>query len=288
MGSDATDAERKVSQDNRLAGEGDGAALGQLPTGVRRARVLELVRRRQFASVSGLSAAFGVSEVTIRNDLDVLAEDGHLQRVRGGAVHSATAGRETPFEQAAVARAEEKAWIGAAAALLVESGQTVFLDVGSTAAAVARALVARTDLEEVTVFTNGLRIALELEPAIPRFAVILTGGTLRRLQHSLVNPLATVILEQVHAHLGFLECAGIDPEAGVTNINVAEAEVKRLMTRAARRRVLVADGSKIGEVGLVHLYGTDEVDVLVTDPSADPDMLDALRDRGIEVIVATR
>ena len=197
-------------------------ALAQLPTGVRRAHVVDLVRRKQFASVAGLSATFGVSEVTIRNDLDVLAEEGQLRRVRGGAVHAATGARETPFEQALVARAAEKAWIGAAAAGLAESGQTVFLDVGSTAAAVARALVARTELEEVTVFTNGLRIALELEPAIPRFSVILTGGTLWKLQHSLVNPLGTIILEQVHAHLGFLECAGIDAEAGITNINVAE------------------------------------------------------------------
>jgi DeoR family transcriptional regulator of aga operon len=286
MGPERTDLERKIPQGDRVAGTDGDAQLDQLPTGVRRARVLDHVRRRQFASVTGLSAAFGVSEVTIRNDLDVLAEEGHLRRVRGGAVHAATAGRETPFEQALVARATEKAWIGAAAARLAESGQTVFLDVGTTAAAFARALVARMELEEVTVFTNGLRIALELEPAIPRFSVILTGGTLRKLQHSLVNPLGTVILEQVHAHLGILECNGIEPEAGVTSISVAEAEVKRLMMRAARRRVLVADGSKVGKVSLVHLYGVDEVDLLVTDPSADPDVLDALRDRAVEVQVA--
>jgi DeoR family transcriptional regulator of aga operon len=293
MGSEPASPERKIPKagDGGLAGARDGdrdgaTDLGQLPTGVRRARVLELVRRRQFASVAGLSAAFGVSEVTIRNDLDVLAEEGHLQRVRGGAVHAAMGGREAPFEQALVARSAEKAMIGAAAARLVESGQTIFLDVGTTAAAVARAVVARPDLEDLTVFTNGLRIALELEPAIPRLSVILTGGTLRRLQHSLVNPFGTVILDQVHAHLGFLECDGIDPEAGVTGINAAEAEVKRLMMRAARRRVLVADGSKIGQVSLVHLYGLDEIDLLVTDPSAEPDVLGALRDRGVEAQVA--
>jgi DeoR family transcriptional regulator of aga operon len=286
MEANPTHAERKVSKASDDGRHDDGAGLGQLPTGVRRAQVLDLVRRRQFVSVAGLSAAFGVSEVTIRNDLDVLAGGGHLQRVRGGAVHAATAEREAPFEQARGARAAEKAWIGTAAARLVESGQTIFLDVGTTAAAVARALLARTDLDEVTVFTNGLRIALELEPAIPRFSVILTGGTLRKLQHCLVNPFGTVILEQVHAHLGFLECDGIDPEAGVTSINVAEAEVKRLMMRAARRRVLVADASKVGQVSLVHLYGSDEVDVLITDPSADPDVLDALRDRAVEVQVA--
>jgi DeoR family transcriptional regulator of aga operon len=238
--------------------------------------------------VAGLSSTFGVSEVTIRNDLDTLAEEGHLRRVRGGAVHAATSGREAPFEQALGARAVEKALIGGAAAGMVESGQTVFLDAGTTAAAVARALVARPELENLTVFTNGLRTALELEPAIPRFSVVLTGGTLRRIQHSLVNPLASVILEQVHAHVGFLECNGIDANAGVTSISLAEAEVNRLMMRAARRRVVVADGSKVGEVSLVHLYGLDDVDDLVTDASADDEIVGELRDRAVEVHVAGR
>lgn len=285
MGSRDWHADRKVSQDVVEVAP-DDAAVEQLPTGVRRARVLDLVRRRQFASVAGLSAAFGVSEVTIRNDLDVLAEEGHLQRVRGGAVHSATGGREIAFEQAIVARAAEKASIGAAAALLVESGQTVFLDGGSTAAAVARALVARSDLEDITLFTNGVRVALELEPAIPRFTVLLTGGTLRRTQHSLVDPFATLILEQVHAHVGFLECEGVAAEAGVTAISVAEAAVKQLMMRATRRRVLVADGSKVGQVSLVHLYGIDEIDDLITDPSADETSLDMLRDLALRIHLA--
>jgi DeoR family transcriptional regulator of aga operon len=285
MGSEPTERERNVSKGLETGGD---AGLDQLPTGVRRARVLELVRRRQFVSVAGLSSMFGVSEVTIRNDLDTLAEEGHLRRVRGGAVHAATSGREAPFEQALEARAVEKALIGGAAAGMVESGQTVFLDAGTTAAAVARALVARPELENLTVFTNGLRSALELEPAIPRFSVVLTGGTLRRIQHSLVNPLAAVILEQVHAHIGFLECNGIDANAGVTSISVAEAEVNRLMMRAARRRVVVADGSKVGEVSLVHLYDLDDVDDLVTDASADPEIVGALRDRAIEVHVAGR
>lgn len=285
MGSREPHHARKVSQD-LIEPPAEDAPGAQLPTGVRRARVLDHVRRRHFASVAGLSAAFGVSEVTIRNDLDVLAEEGHLQRVRGGAVHTATGGRETPFEQALVAHAPEMAAIGALAAQLVENGQTIFLDVGATAVAVARALVARPDLEDVTIFTNGVRVALELEPAIPRFTVLLTGGTLRRLQHSLVNPFATIILEQVHAHVAFLECDGVAAEAGVTSVSVADAAVKQLLMRAARRRVLVADGSKVGQVSLVHLYGIEEVDDLITDPSAEESSLEPLRDLAVHIHVA--
>jgi len=251
----------------------------------RRERLVETVRRTQFASVADLSAAFGVSEVTIRNDLDVLAEQGRLRRVRGGAVHSTTTAREAPFEEAQGARAAAKEAIAAAAATLVESGQTVILDSGPTAAAVARALVLREGLEDVTVFTNGLRVALELEPAIPRLTIMLTGGTLRRMQHSLVNPFGTTMLEQVHAHVAILECEGVDPSAGFTHVNVPEVEVKRLMMRAARQRVVVADGSRVGQVSLVHLYSLAEIDTLVTDPSAERGMVDGLREHGLDVHV---
>jgi DeoR family transcriptional regulator of aga operon len=267
------------------SGNGDTAGLA-LPTAVRRTRVLETVRRQQFASVADLSAAFGVSEVTIRNDLDTLAEDGQLLRVRGGALHSATGGMEAPFDQAQGTHAVEKAQVGAVAAALVESGQTILLDVGTTVAAVARAIAARMDLRDLTVFTNGVRVALELEPAIPRVTVLLTGGTLRPLQHSLVNPFGMTILEQVHGHLAVLGCHGIDPEAGITGSNVAETEIERFLLKAAKRRVLVADGSKVGVVSLVHLYGLDDIDLLVTDRSADPTVIAALRERGVEVLVA--
>ncbi len=253
---------------------------------IRRDRVLETIRRTRFATVTDLSATFGVSEVTIRSDLDALAEAGHVQRVRGGAIHRATVTREWSFEQAADAHALDKDRIGAAAAALVESGQTVLLDAGSTTAAVARALVARTDLDDVHIFTNGLRTAIELEPAIPRFSVVVTGGSLRRTQHSLVNPLGMVILDQIHAHLAFIGCDGIEAEAGVTNTSVADAEVKRLMMRAARRGVVVADGSKIGEVSLVHLYPLDELDLLITTRSAAGPALSRIESRGLAVRLA--
>lgn len=259
-----------------------------LPTAVRRDRVAEAIRRSRYTSVSDLAAEFGVSEVTIRTDLDVLAETGQVRRVRGGAIHRATGTLEASFEQDSDTLAVEKAAIGRMAAGLVESGQTVMLDIGSTVAAVARALSERTDLQDVTVVTNGIRVAMELEPAVPDLAVLVTGGTLRRLQHSLINPFGTLLLEQMHAHLAIVSCNGIDAQAGVTNTNVGEAEIKRLMLRAGRRRVVVADGSKVGQVSLVHVFPADDVDLLVTDASADDEAIAALRDRGVEVRVVDR
>jgi DeoR family transcriptional regulator of aga operon len=277
-------AERGNRQEMKDRTGDDTAALSST---LRRDRVVERIRERQFVSVADLSATFGVSEVTIRSDLDSLAEAGRIRRVRGGAVHHATVNVEPSFEQSADDLAAEKARIGTAAAALVESGQTLILDAGSTTAAVAAALAARNDLRDVHVFTNGLRIAFALERAIPAsVTVIVTGGALRPNQHSLVNPMGTVILDQIHAHLAFIGCDGIEAEAGVTNTSIADAEIKRLMMRAARRGIVVADGSKVGEVSLVHLYGVDEVDLLITDPSADPAALAALRGRGLEVELA--
>lgn len=130
---------------------------------------------------------------------------------------------------------------------MITSGASVILDVGTTTTtAIARALAARTDLDQVVVVTNGLNIALELEPAIPRFTVLVTGGTLRRLQHSLVEPLATVLLERIHADLAFVGCNGIDVEHGVTNLNLPEQEIKTRMIASASRAIVVADSSKVG------------------------------------------
>jgi DeoR family transcriptional regulator of aga operon len=193
---------------------------------------------------------------------------------------------ERPFEIAEHELATEKAAIGAYAAGLVADGDTALLDVGTTTVAIARALVARTDLREVTIVTSGLRVALELERAWPRISVVVTGGTVRPLQHSLVNPLGTVMLERLNAALAFIGCNGVDAAGGVTNINLPEAEIKRAMLLAARRRIVVADGSKLGEVEVAKVCDLGEVSMVVTDGSADPAVVAELAGAGCQVQVA--
>jgi DeoR family transcriptional regulator, aga operon transcriptional repressor len=259
---------------------------GDMPAEMRREQMLAFVRTRDFVRVSDLSTRFHVSEVTVRGDLDVLADRGHIRRIRGGAMPQSLPHPERPFEEMQGARVDEKARIGRAAASLVSNGETVILDVGTTTTALARALARRDDLYDVVVFTNALNIAIELESAIPRFTVIVTGGTLRPMQHSLVDPLGGLMLERINAHTVFLGCNGIDPNGGVTNINLPEAEIKRRMLQAARRRVIIADGSKVGGIELAKLCNIDEIDMLITDSSADPAVLNALRERDLEVLLA--
>jgi DeoR family transcriptional regulator, aga operon transcriptional repressor len=251
----------------------------------RRDRMLAVINERAFVRVDELSSQFGVSEVTARNDLAVLAERGQIARIRGGAMPRDGLGRERPFEEALASHAAEKLAIGRAGADLVDDGDSVIVDVGTTALAAARALVARTDLQDVVVFTNGINAALELEPAIPRITVVVLGGTLRPLQHSLVEPLATHMLEQIAVGTLLLGCNGIHPVAGVTNINLPEAHIKRQMLKIARKRIVLADGGKVGRIELAHLCPVEEIDMLITGESADPEALDALRERGCEVRV---
>jgi DeoR family transcriptional regulator, aga operon transcriptional repressor len=246
-----------------------------------------VIDTRGFAGVAELSEEFGVSVVTVRHDLDALEAEGGVRRIRGGAMPFDTglwdtgswdAGlRERPFEEAAVEAAAAKARIAAAAADLLEPGMSVFLDVGTTAAAFARELLRRDGLHDLTVVTSGLSIALLLEPAVPRLSVVVTGGTLRPLQHSLVAPLADQVLSRVHADLALIGCNGVDAEAGVTNINLPEAEVKAAMIGAAARTVVIADGSKIGRVQLGFVAHAAAVDVLITDPTAPGAALAELR-----------
>jgi DeoR family transcriptional regulator, aga operon transcriptional repressor len=261
-------------------------ADAQLPGALRQGRITELVNQRGFMRVVDLAERFEVSSVTIRSDLQTLEGRGQLRRIRGGAVPASVAPAELPFEAAERDLATEKEHIGRHAAQLVSSGDTVILDVGTTTTAVARALSARTDLRDVTVFTNALNVALELESGYPRITVVVTGGTVRPLQHSLVNPLADVLLRDLHASIAFIGCNGVDARHGVTNINLPEAEIKRRMLLAARRRVVVADGSKLGEVELAKVCGLDEVSTVITDDTADPAVIVEIEAAGPRVMLA--
>jgi DeoR family transcriptional regulator of aga operon len=259
-----------------------------VPAELRQARTAELVESEGFLRVTDLADRFGVSTVTVRSDLTALESAGLVRRVRGGAVASGAGVAEQPLETAAAVAARQKQAIGQRCASMVAHGDVVLLDVGSTTTAIAQALRDRTDLSDVTVVTNALNIALLLEPAAVagRISIIVAGGTVRPLQHSLVNPYATLLLERLSAHLAFIGCNGVDVRGGVTNRNVAEGEIKRAMVAATRRSVVVADGTKLGEVEVARVCDLADVDLLVTDAGADPDVVANIRSAGLSVDVA--
>ena len=268
--------------------DGGGVVLDEanLPAEVRQQLAHEFLQQRGFVRVRELSDRFGVSTVTVRNDLQALEERHLAYRVHGGAMPVDRARGERSFEEVATQHAPQKRAIAEAAVALISPGESILLDVGTTTAALASALVARTSLSEVNVITNGLSIALTLEAAHPRLSIVVTGGTLRPKQHSLVDPLAGSMLKTLSVDTVFLGCNGIDADAGVTNINLPEADIKRTMIAASQRCVVLADSTKIGVRALATVCEIDAVDVVVTDAGVGRDDIEWLKNRGVDVIVA--
>ncbi|MBX3195482.1 MAG: DeoR/GlpR transcriptional regulator [Microbacteriaceae bacterium] len=252
---------------------------------VRRAGLAGLLTSRGFVRVADASLELGVSEVTIRADLTALEREGRAVRVHGGAMPADPLHREAPVEATRDERAVAKRAIGEHVAAMVSSGDCVYLDAGSTAQAVAEALLRRRELRDLVVVTSALPIALALEPAIPRYEVVVTGGTLRPLQHSLVNPFAAPMLDALRFDLAVIGCTGVDARHGATNVNLPEAEIKSLVLRSAQRAVLVADASKLGRVDPAVIAPPDRFDALVTAGDPPADELDALRAGGLDAVV---
>jgi DeoR/GlpR family transcriptional regulator of sugar metabolism len=242
----------------------------------RRQEILDAVRGGP-AHVGELAAAFGVSEMTVRRDLRALERDGKLTRVHGGAVVSA----EPSFAEVVVERLDAKDRIGAAAAALVEDGQTIMLDIGTTTLQLARHLRGR----EVTVITSNLAAYEELLPEAS-VELVLLGGIVRRNYRSLVGVLAEDALRQLRADVAFLGASGVEDDLAVVDTTMVEVPIKRAMMAAAARTVLLADSAKFGMRGVVRVCGPEEIDTLVTDDGAPAAVRRALKRAGVEVITA--
>ncbi len=254
----------------------------QLPGALRRDRIARLIQERGFVRVAELSRIFRTSPVTIRTDLDELEALDFVRRVHGGAVPT-SGGTTTAAVSGGGPKAKAKAAIGAVAASLVESGQTVVLAGGTTTQAVGRALAQRDDLSGVTVVTNGLHIALELQPAIPRFTLMVTGGTLRRDTPSLVDPLADLLVKDITADLAIVGCKGISPATGVTDDHFPGVSIARRLLQTGRQRVIVADASKVGASSVARFWDAKDIDLLITERAADPEILEELANLGVTI-----
>jgi DeoR family transcriptional regulator of aga operon len=249
----------------------------------RRRQMLAFIRDHEFARIYDLARRFGVSEVTIRSDIDILARTGGIRRVRGGVMRVVEAVPEVVYEARVASYQPEKRAIGIAAAAMLSPGDSVILDVGTTAMAIAHAIADRHDLSNLTVFTPGLNIALALERAIPRIEVVVTGGTLRPQQHSLVGPASTLILDQIRATYGFIGCNGVDPTIGIVGLSLPDAALKQAILRASRTSIIVTDASKFSQTSLVRVCGFDDIDMIMTAGEPDAIALAAVREAGVDV-----
>jgi DeoR/GlpR family transcriptional regulator of sugar metabolism len=239
--------------------------------------ILRSLRAEGPASIGALAEKLGVSPATIRRDLVQLDEEGLLRRVYGGAVP--VVGRDDPFVDVATVRVAEKDAIAQKCAELVKDGETVLLDIGTTAHRIGRHLRGRS----ITVITSSLPVLEELQDE-HSIQLVLLGGVVRRDYRSLVGFLTEDNLRQVHADRLFLGTSGVRPSGQVMDTTVVEVPVKRAMIAASDQVVLVADVAKFPGHGMARVCGPDELDVVVTNAPADPVTKAALKDAKVEVI----
>ena len=247
--------------------------------GERRRKIIDILVSDDRAQVGDLATRLGVSESTIRRDLQLLSENGVVERTHGGVLPPSRF--EPSFGQKETENRAQKRAIARVAAELVEPGLTVFLDGGTTTLELARVLRSRTD---ITVASNSVPIAVELANH-PR--LILTGGSVKESTLALVGPIAERSIEQMHVDIAFIGMNGVSAAAGFTTPTWEEAATKSRMIRAGRVAVVVADGSKLGFATFAHVARLDEVDLLITDEVAPPSEVEALRAAGLEVTIAT-
>ena len=246
-------------------------------------KILDWLQEEGSVRVRDLSAAFAVSEATIRQDLEKLETEGHVTRQHGGAFLRAVTKQVETLSLQHMENLDKKRKIGIRAASLVGDGETIILDAGSTTTEVAHNLIGRSSL---TVITNALNIALMLGAA-PGYAVHMPGGQFKAPTLSLSGDKAADYFQDVYAGKLFLATAGVALDSGLTYPSFADLQLKQAMIRAASHVYLVADSTKINRSSFTRLGTLDVVNSFVTDDEIRDEDVKAFEARGIEVIIAS-
>ncbi len=248
----------------------------------RQDEIARLITEHGRARVGDLSVRFGVSAVTIRKDLLILEGRGRILRTHGGAIAPRGTGPELAFEIRERLQREEKSRMGAAAATLVNDGESIVLDASTSALYVARHLKDRAVWHGLTVVTNSIRIASEL--ASPQgITVLLLGGRVRWEALSVVGPLGDAVFRRVNVQKAFLGAAGFTIEEGLSDAMEEEAQIKRSMVSAAREVYALVDHTKWGRIASATFCRTDRLAGVFTGDAAPPEMIAALRAMGAAV-----
>ena len=246
----------------------------------RRKSIVELLEKQGKVKVSELSRLFHISEVTIRNDLTELENEGLLDRVHGGAVSTNKAYYTMGFNERAAQYVPEKQQIAKAAVSFINPNDTIMINSGTTTFNIAKEL---RQFKGLTVVTNSLAIAQELS-ALPGFNVILLGGNYNPQYQFTYGEDAIQQLRLYKTYKLFLSADGVDSICGLTTHHYQEADVSRAMLERVNQTIIVADYSKIGRENFANIAPIDCVDKLITNETADKEILDVLRDKGVEII----
>jgi DeoR/GlpR family transcriptional regulator of sugar metabolism len=246
----------------------------------RRRRLLDLVSRQGFATLDELVRTLHVSESTVRRDLEALDVAGSVKRTHGGAVYSGELRSMPAFDERTATAATEKRAIGQATAALLEDGDTVLLDGGTTTLEVARALLGR----QLQVVTNSLPIA-QLLASSQQTDLILIGGYVYPRTGVAMGPLAIATMQDIRVRKAILGAGGIMAD-GIYNSNLMLVETERQMMACGQEVLIVADQTKFGRPALARLCGLGEVQRLVTDPGLPDEYRSILEQAGVTIHLA--
>lgn len=244
----------------------------------RERRILDLLIDNPHIGVSEMSKQLEVSAVTVRSDFDDLAEKGYLIRTRGGALpafHPEILARQKTNE-------DVKSRIAAAASLLIDDGDTIMIEAGTTTSLIARHLLGKRDVKVVSDNT----LLLPYARSNPALHLTIVGGIFRPEAESMVGPYAVKHLKQFHVKTAFIGTDGFSVENGLTTHMMEATEVVRTMHKRSERTVLLADASKWNQAGFARIIPLAEVDTIITDPSLPSEAAEEIRELGIELIVA--
>lgn len=246
----------------------------------RQAAILTYVARNGSATVTDMCKLFEVSEMTVRRDLADLSKRGLLQRTYGGAIPSEPGFYEISSRAKSTLFVEEKERIGKAAADMINDGEVIFLDSGTTTLSIARHLRSRN----ITVVTNDLNIAVELLEC-HNVQIYVAGGNLRRGSNNLVGPKAISFFDDIRGDKVFLAVEGVDEKAGLTVPDMNEVPLKRQMVNSAGSTIVVADHSKLGRNAMGMIVPLSAAQLLITDKDAPEPIVEAIR-KQIKVVLA--
>ncbi|MBL8094330.1 MAG: DeoR/GlpR transcriptional regulator [Anaerolineales bacterium] len=255
---------------------------GDVSSQERQRQILYLIGRSQRVTVNQVVAKFAISQATARRDLEALAEQGKVRRVHGGAIAVRGAPAEPPVLLRKNEQSAEKRRIGQAAAELVSDGETVFLGSGTSVVEVATHLRTRRAL---TVITNSL-LVLNALADVPTITVIGLGGGLNRSGMSFIGHIAAQALSELRTNKVIFSIRGIDVEHGLTNDDLQETMVDRVILTIAREVIIVADHTKCGRVAAAVVAPLTSVNTLVTDGLTSPEFVAGARAQGVRVISA--
>jgi DeoR/GlpR family transcriptional regulator of sugar metabolism len=231
-----------------------------------------------------LSQKYGVSEMTIRRDLKVLEETGLIKRTYGGAVRWPEPPLLVRDKRQTLAQPQKARIARYAAEQLVQHGDIIILEGGTTATAMATYLA---DKDDLTVVTNGMATAEELRRNLPLSATIIaTGGILRPESSTCVGPVTERFFREFHANRLFLSATGLTLQEGITDPKMLETQVKRAMIASAGEVIMLMDSTKFGVRSLMKVIDWGEIRMLITDDNASEAMVAGLRAKGVEVVIA--